>query len=84
MIASLWDLKPQFVACPLFVKSDYHDSFPMGFETSILIQKYSTQFAIMIGSLWDLKLAIYPKSPKTKTAIMIGSLWDLKRLKFKY
>ncbi len=50
----------------------------MGFETTKKRSSMSHLRAIMIGSLWDLKLEIN-NIGAVLLAIMIGSLWDLKR-----
>ena len=55
MIGSLWDLKLSKVAVKSFSVDDYHDRFPMGFETIVQIPMPLGMLTIMIGSLWDLK-----------------------------
>ena len=57
MIGSLWDLKLPLFASFSNVLLGYHDRFPMGFETNhFLFDESPTFCAIMIASLWDLKL----------------------------
>ena len=58
---------------------DYHDSFPMGFETIEEVVVHEFAHAIMIASLWDLKRIGLTYVGQTYIAIMIASLWDLKR-----
>ncbi len=77
MIGSLWDLKrcANSSDCALV---NYHDRFPMGFETlhycCIIL---TVIYPIMIGSLWDLKHVVL-NDISVNIPIMIGSLWDLK------
>ncbi len=58
MIGSLWDLKLDLFNTPVRTGA-YHDRFPMGFETSLLVLYFRTSLTIMIGSLWDLKPNIW-------------------------
>ena len=53
--SSLWDLKPDFSNLSIIASILIWTFFPMGFETAIIMQKWSIYRKFEHSSLWDLK-----------------------------